>query len=235
MSRVNVLRIALCVAVGSTIGQTVRAELITPKTVTSLTAPDYWLASNLIDNSGLSVANSLDATHAETTPTNAWVTNQSGGQNSSDYYAAGQPPVLTFGLGGLYNIDSIAIWNYSPRLDAPATAKNCTKFITLAFGVDGVFGNDVPLPTPLIKGYAGEKAQVLSFGRAYLANTVRMTITDNWYDGIGTAGGGDRVGLSEVKFLAPEPSSLLLTGSGLLGLVCLIFARLHAYNSSGRN
>lgn len=54
------------------------------------------------------------------------------------------------------------------------------------------------------------------------ARYVEFTVTDNYYSngGFGPPAGGDRVGLNEIAFEAiPEPSSALLGGVALLGLL----------------
>ena len=100
--------------------------------------------------------------------------------------------------------------------------KEFARYIAVAFsqtGVEGEFTQPLLLPQ-LDKGYAGKAGQCFDFGNTvYCADAVRLTILDNWHD----SQGGDRVGLSEVEFFAPEPSPLLLIATGLFGFVCFVF------------
>ena len=231
MSRVKAFQIAMCIGIVSAFCQTVRGTLITPISVTSATEDtDLWPAMNLRNGSGL-IGDSINATHYVNREDNSWVTQQPGNNNNTDYYASGGPsPVLIFGLDKQYALDHIVLWNYADGGDA---GKNGAKSITVAFSQNGVdFSGDVQIT--LLKGIAhdrvndrvDEPSQIFSLG-GVLANAVRLTITDNFWDGVGDQGGGDRVGLSEVKFLAPEPSSLLLTGIGLFSVVAFVFLRIH--------
>ena len=230
MSRVKTFRIAMCIGIVSAYCQTAGGTLITPNSVTSSTAAtDLWPAENLRNNSGLigDLADAIHCVHYINRADNSWATSQS--DNSTDYYAPGVPhPFLICELDEQYTLESIVLWNYAADGDA---GKNSAKSITVAFSQNGVdFSGDVQIT--LCKGIANiqddidEPAQIFSLG-GVRANAVRLTITDNFWDGVGDQGGGDRVGLSEVKFLAPEPSSLLLTGIGLFGLVSFVFLRIN--------
>ena len=58
-------------------------------------------------------------------------------------------------------------------------------------------------------------ATTLSFGSTYQADTVRMSVIDNWFEDYG---GGDRAGIGEVKFIgevAPNPNPVIET-TGLI-------------------
>jgi hypothetical protein len=59
---------------------------------------------------------------------------------------------------------------------------------------------------------------VIPIGTWSGVTAVRITVTDNYFDGV--AAGGDRVGLGKVAFnTVPEPSALVLSGLVLLGTV----------------
>ncbi|MBT3199515.1 MAG: hypothetical protein HN350_06320, partial [Phycisphaerales bacterium] len=167
------------------------AALITPTSATSSTSgSDLYNVAHLVDNSGLTDPSDAETTHANSNSGNSWVT----ADNMPDYYPARPAPVLTFDLGGTYNLSSAILWNY-------AIAGNAAKDITVEFsttGASGVFGNPVPIVVPQQAG----AAHMISLGGTHQANAVRMTITDNYY---GQGAGGDRVGLGEVKFVDPKP------------------------------
>ena len=66
--------------------------------------------------------------------------------------------------------------------------------------------------------------QSSAFSQAVSARYVEMTALDNFFvaPGDGSGGetpGGDRVGLGEVAFAVPEPSSLSLLAIGLLAVL----------------
>jgi hypothetical protein len=194
--------------------QAVRSEQITPSSVTlsNVDGACYGDPWNLINGYGLKTLNGV-TTHEETDMGNSWATPS---LNNDTYYYAWRsvPPVLTFQLdkdNNTYLVDGIMIWNYSPDITARATAKNCAQFITVDFSQDGIGGTfDGGVPITLHWSFENEPAQTILFEHAYRANAVRLTITDNWHNMPGADGAGDRVGLSEVRFLAPEPGSFLL-------------------------
>jgi hypothetical protein len=228
MSRVETSLITLVVAFASASCQTASGTLITPISVTSSVLDcdtGDWGASHLIDNSGLSAEDRISATHDNHIDTNSWASYQPGGKNDTDYFSSGgQSPVLVFGLDKEYSLDDIVIWNYAA--DNVYTAKNSAKSIEVDFSRSGVGGpfDDGHVPITLKIGYAGDSAQIISLGHEFFADAVRLTIIDNYYDGIDKLqGGGDRVALSEVKFLAPEPPSLLSIWSGLFAVVIFLF------------
>ena len=163
------------------------AALITPTAATSSTAgTDLYTVAHLIDNSGLTGPPYDQTTHAGSGSGNSWVTKN----YNPDYYGAGPAPVLTLDLGGTYDLTRAVLWNYSVLGNA---AKNVTvEFSTT--GTGGAFANPVPIVVPQQAG----PAHMISLGGTYQANAVRMTVTDNYY---GSGGGGDRVGLNEVKFV----------------------------------
>jgi hypothetical protein len=158
----------------------------------------------LIHGEGLNTLNGI-TTHEEADQGNSWATPS---LNDDTYYYdwRSAPPVLTFQFDKVYFLDGLMVWNYAtPNMKA---ASNSAKSITLEFD-DSVHQTSICYTPPdmLVKGHSGESAQVITFPRAFRADRVIMTITDNWHDSIGV---GDRVALSEVRFLAPEPGSFLL-------------------------
>lgn len=172
------------------------ALLVTPTGVTSSTsATDFWPASRLIDNSGLSgtptLANLATTTHADASAeNNAWLT----AANAPDYYTALPAPVLTFTLPRLMSVTDMVVWGYAFLGSNNGEAKT----FQVAFSTDNgaTFGPAIPFE----HRYTGTGNEVFSFGRPYAANQVRVTITDNYFGAPG-ATGGERVGLGEVKFI----------------------------------
>jgi hypothetical protein len=219
MGRIGSLRIAVCLGIVFACGQNGNGTLIEPIYVTSSTADtDLWMVRYLIGGEGLIGSYNKDTliddlpAHGVVRDDNSWVTKDRNG--SGDYFATGDKPFLTFKLDGRHALDRMVLWNYAGDGNA---AKNGVSAMTVDFsltGDAGSFTGGVALNNIAV-GSATEHAQVLSFGRQYSAQYVRLTLTDNFYDAMG---GGDRVGLSEVMFSAPEPSSRWLLVICLLGV-----------------
>ena len=183
--------LALLLAAGSA-----RAlEIIHPSGVSSSTSPtDFFLAAHLVDGSGLSLTPTPSSlgTHAAVSPSNAWVTQA----YLPDYYAgpgALPAPVLTFTLPSAKLVSELVIWGYGN--------KNEAKDFEVTFSTDGTtYGDTETVTSPAL---LSENALRLPFpGGTHLATHVRVTVTDNFYDG--GEGGGDRVGLGEVRFIGPS-------------------------------
>lgn len=186
------------------------AELVTPVSVTSITAAaDFFPVARLIDNSGLSGPADLSAystiSHAGASASNAWVTNAPGG-GGSDYYATGSPdPVLTFILDDTYELTDLVVWGY--HFGNPNN--NESRGFTVEFSQDGGVSWSGSVMLSHARTASGNES--LPFGAANSADAVRITITDNHFGAAG-AGGGDRIGLGEVKFigtLPPDPNPVI--------------------------
>lgn len=187
------------------------ATLVTPTGITSSTTDtDTFVVGNLINNSGLSntvtEANYTTVTHT-TNASTSWVTADPA-PGGGDYFGEGNPnPVLTIDLGGTYNLTNFIYWGYNN-----GGTGNEAKSFTLSFsttGIGGTFSGNQLFTQETARGNGTAGNFTLA---ETSANAVRITITDNF--------GLDRVGLSEVKFLAvPEPSAALLGGLGLLALL----------------
>lgn len=178
--------------------------VVTPVSATSNNAGggDLNPVGQIIDGSGLSdpdpdISNILSVTHATTSASNRWVTDAPNG--SGDFYANSTPdPVLEFDLGGVHRLVEMVTWNYS-------VVGNAAKTFDADFIIDGVV---VDTLTGLTFSSSTNPAGLISFGGLYSADTVRLTITDNYLE---AGPGGDRVGLAEVRFIAiPEPGTLFL-------------------------
>lgn len=194
-----------------------RAVLITPTGVTEDAGGHFssFVATHLIDDSGLSGAanmvNYTTITHAPSGGAVSWVTPAF----FPDYFAGGgTTPVHTFDLGGTFDLTDVVAWNYGCGGGCPG---NAAETITATFsttGTGGAFGS----PTTFILPFAEGPAHTVSLGGTIQANAVRFTYDTNRVVGAG----GDRIGLSELKFIGsapvPEASTCALAILGLFGL-----------------
>lgn len=197
------------------------AVLITPAGVTNTSGvSEFFALSNIVDDSGLSgaatFANYNTITHSSASGGTAWTTTNPNG--AGDYFLAsnpGTPAVLTLDLGAVYEVTDFVFWGYHFSNNANG---NESREFTLEFSTDGgaSFGAPVTVSNPL-GTYAVQNASTLPLGGAFAADTIRLTVDDNHFGG--TAAGGDRLGLGEVKFVVPEPSSFLLSGLAALTLL----------------
>ena len=183
------------------------ATFYTISSVTSDTsATDFFPASRLIEGAGVGfdVAEPHNRTSGLT-----WVTNAPNG-GTGDYFGPTPTPSprLVFDLGSIVPLNEISVWGYADTngngmISADLRFSNTTTFTGPAFTISGITQPVTP-------------RQSFSFP-AVNARFVEMVPTDNLF-GIAPPG-GDRVGLGEVAFEVPEPSSALL---GLLGLSFLL-------------
>jgi hypothetical protein len=194
--------------------------LITPISATTTTTGDLWPVSNLVQGCGFGVEGQDPYGQLGSRESSRWVTGAPGGVSSNFIAAAGEP-VLTFDLGSDTPIYWIHIWGYSIT-NADGVQDFSLSFATDAEGTDG-FGTSIT-SNPLLSLLIDDASmQTYGFG-AVTARYVEMTVHSNYFSngGFGPPAGGDRVGLGEVAFSIPEPSSVLL---GFLGLVGLAFRR----------
>lgn len=170
----------------------------------------------LIDDSGFGGA-TPDASNYHTFshaggPGNTWVT--ATGVYPNNYFGTGQvDPQFILSLAEPTPLTDLVLWGYG------GNANEASRF-TVEFSDDGGASYYASLDVGV--GYLmGAAMATLSFDGAYLADAVRLTMTDNaGHLGYGGAGPGDRVGLGEIKFLAvPEPTTLALTALGLIALI----------------
>ena len=180
-------------------GQLAQAALVNPTGVTLNASSEFFPVGNLVDNSGLSGVvtdmNFASITHANASATTAWVTDDPA-PGGGDYYAEDPPnpiPSLTFSLDQTYNLTHVLTWGYH----FGATNGNEAKSITVEFSTDG--GASFPTSTDITRTFSAAATDTQSLGGEFMANAVRFLITDNFFE---DAGGGDRVGLGEVKFLS---------------------------------
>jgi hypothetical protein len=174
----------------------VSAAPITGVTVTT-TFSNPGVSGSLIkaitDGSGLS-SYSTGATHAAGSPTNSW-----GALGSTT-------GTITFNLGGVFDLDGMAVWNFN----SGATAG--IKDLTIEGSLDGsAYAAISGAPTTFAIGAnsASELAELFSFTST--AQFVRFNVTSSY--------GPAAIALSEVMFTGsqvPEPGSLALAGLALL-------------------
>jgi len=197
-----------------------RDPLITPINVMTTTTGDLWPVSNLVQGYGVGFEAACPHGQLGSGGSSRWVTGAPGGYSSNFIEAAGEP-VLTFDLGSDKPINRIHIWGYSIT-NANGVQDFSLSFATDAEGTDG-FGTSIT-SNPLLSLLIDDASmQTNGFG-AVTARYVEMTVHSNYFSngGFGPPAGGDRVGLGEVAFSIPEPSSVLL---GFLGLAGLAFRR----------
>ena len=184
------------------------ATFITPVSVTSPNSTAFFAINNLIQGPGVG----YQATEPyDGIPGQTWVTNDPGGY-PSDYIAVAGAPILIFDLGADYLLTEISTWGYTTTNDNGVSAFDL-RFATEAQG-PGNFGSPQT-------GFTASKSDITRDSHALtpvLARYVEFTATDNYFVAPGTTG-GDRVGLGEVAFAVPEPSTALLGGLAFLGLL----------------
>lgn len=213
------------------------SKLITPTGITSSTqllaaplGPDLYQADNLINNSSLANGSALTAdnyqsvTHPTTSATTSWVTAAPGGAGSN-WFANGRPePVLTFALDQTYLVTGTAIWGYG------GPNNNEARTIRVALSTDG--GTTWSPEETIVRQRTGPAQHTVLLANPRLANAVRFTVADTFFAIPGIAGGGDRVGLGEVKFLGQVPRDPFLQTDERINRP---FAALEEFNVIVRN
>jgi len=176
-------------------------------------------AVNTINQDGLSGAGAFGAgTHSNTPDGDMWLNRGtfSGGTDTL-------PATITFDLGANYDLSEIHVWNYNES-QSGATARGA-KDVTISVSPDGLPGNLLPLAAG---SFVFTEASGLTTDAGFdvglddtdplLSNVrlVRFDITSAIVPAL------DLAGLSEVQFdgvLIPEPTSVVLVGLGLVGIV----------------
>lgn len=185
------------------------AVVVTGTTATASTTYVHGQIStaNLVNNSGLSVADDVTATHATfgTGPTgNGW--HSTGGTVANEF--------VTIALNGSYSLDSIYIWQMN-QAGTGNLGRGVRQF-DLLVSSDGNIFTEVASDLELAQAPNTDPISAQAFALNQTGVThVRIGIDSAW-----SGNASEYVGLGEVKFTTvPEPSAALLGGLGLLGLL----------------
>lgn len=200
-------KIALFLTVGAGCGLSFGATFYPIIGVSSDTsATDFFPAANLIEGAG--VGFDAAAPHDRTSGL-TWVTNAPNG-GTGDYYSPTPTPGprLVFDLGSSVTLSEISIWGYADTngnglISADLRFSDTSSFSGAPVSISGITQPVTP-------------RQSFSFPEVD-AQFVELVPTDNLF-GIAPPG-GDRVGIGEVAFAVPEPSSAALALLGAFGLI----------------
>ncbi|MEL6897166.1 MAG: hypothetical protein AAFP90_13760 [Planctomycetota bacterium] len=217
------------------------ARVITPTGIRHIgTAVETWGDEiRLIDGSGLNGALNSEADfntvrHSSANPSRSWVTNAPNGGNGNDYFRPGGnggTVIFELTLDQRYTIDSVASWAYH----FGSRNSNFAKTIRFDFSVDAgaTFASNQTVDFAFPSN-PNSAASVINLTPVD-ANFVRFEVIDNFF-GSGVAG-GDRVGLSELRFggevsAVPEPSTLGLAALLVAGMSAVVLrqSRIFARN-----
>jgi hypothetical protein len=214
----------LLLAAAAFTGQAGAASIVTPSGITYTgTGIEFFNnENNLINGAGLSgtptFATYGSITHGAADGGNAWVTDDPG-PAGGDYFADSGGATIVFGMNfdQRYRLTDLVFWGY--HFGGPNGNESREFRLEFSTNGGGSFGAPVVVSTPL-SSFAVGNPLTLNFGGTVEANFVRMTVLDNHFGG--SAPGGDRVGLGEVRFVGeavPEPAVALLGSLGLLALL----------------
>ncbi len=188
--------------------------------VTSSTnADDYFAVGNLIEGPGVG----YDANEPHDRLGATWVTAAPGGF-PSDYIDVAGKPVLEFDLGADVPLSEISVWGYADN-NSNGLTDFTLRFATEAEGAGGAASIayqpsfslwTADLMPDMIPRHS------FAFSESVTARFVELTADDNFFVAPGDASaggapGGDRVGIGEVAFQVPEPSTLVLAALAFLG------------------
>ena len=176
------------------------SEILTPSSTSLIIGTQFFPADNVSNGSGLSqtptIDNYLSVTHSAASGSTAWTTNAPGG-GSADYFNFGPAPIFVFTFDRIHDFTDLVYWGY--HFGNPNG--NEGRSFRLEFSSDGGtnFGPSTAVTSP---GISTSSSTTLPLGTTISGNAIRLTITDNWFEGFG---GGDRVGIGEFRFLGETP------------------------------
>jgi len=174
------------------------ANVLTGVTATTdMGAASGTVISQIVDGSGLS-SYDPSATHDNGSPSNAWVGDLSTG-------------MITFDLGGSFELDGMAVWNFN------ALSAFGVQDVTVSSSLDGISFTPIsgaPSTFSIGSNLSSESAETFQFSAT--AAFVRFDIASNY--------GGANTALSEVMFTGapsavPEPQTYALFLTGLAAFV----------------
>lgn len=177
--------------------------IVAPDSITFTgTAVEFFATeANLINGTGLSGSPTIEdyttITHATAGAGNAWVTTNPAG--AGDFFPTGQTVVFDLAFPQLHRFTDFVFWGYH----FGGGNGNEGRRFSLEFSTDGGANFGPPVIVQRALGAATvANAATLSLGGEFDADFVRLTVLDNHF---GAIGGGDRVGLGEIRFIADIP------------------------------
>jgi hypothetical protein len=213
-----ILRVAITVIV-SLIATSAPAQIIVPTLVsTQNDNTDVGVSAsvaNLTNGSGLSsplpngsaLDGALAVTHtfSSTGERESWTTRST---YPADYYAVSPMPVFVWDLGQDTPLDHIVLWQYgnfgggiNTNTDGNAARTFLLRFNTAAEGTSFAGPTEFSGTLTRVPATGINGAQAFPLG-GITARYVELTVSDNYFGVAGVAGGGDRVGLGEIRFNA---------------------------------
>ena len=190
-------------------------QVVVTPTAVALLAGDTlagFPVEGLINGEGLLEPVTIDNYFTNThTNSGRWVT--ATGTWPANYYAGGGvTPQFEFTLDATYTLNDMVVWGYDNNNEG-------TDFLVEFSSDAGVtYSRSVTVASPF---RAGWESMRLPFGGSFEANRVRVTITNNGGGRSFDGAGGDRVALSEVRFITKgtgEPAAQLIQPTGITQL-----------------
>jgi hypothetical protein len=189
--------------------------IVAPDSITFTgTAVEFFATeANLINGTGLSGSLTFDnyttITHDPAGAGNAWVTTNPAG--SGDFFPTGQTVVFDLAFPQLHRFTDFVFWGYH----FGGGNGNEGRRFSLEFSTDGGANFGPPVIVQRALGAATvANAATLSLGGEFDADFVRLSVLDNHF---GAIGGGDRVGLGEIRFLADIPRDPWISAAPVSG------------------